>query len=76
METSVGTARSTWESLLKGVRSELDRTQNDERSSIGPSCPTLLIVGFVRLVRHGVAAFPVAVEHGTELGDDIGIASR
>ena len=60
--------------LLEGRRAQLDRAEDDERAVVGAAGAALLLVELVGVVGDEVAGLPVAVEHGLELVDDVGVA--
>ncbi len=62
--------------FLKGVRTQLDRTQDHLRAGVSPSDTGSLVVEVGRVVGHEVAARPVALEDRGELGDHVGVAGR
>ena len=60
--------------LLEGRRAQLDRAEDDEGAVVGAAGAGLLLVELVGVVGDEVAGLPVAVEHGLELVDDVGVA--
>ena len=60
--------------LLERVGPQLDRAEDDLWAGVGPAGRAPLLVELVGVVGDEVAALPVAVEHGGELGDDVGVA--
>ena len=60
--------------LLEGRRAQLDRTEDDEGAVVGSVVAALLLVELGGVVGDEVAGLPVAVEHGLELVDDVGVA--
>ena len=62
--------------LLKGMRSELDRAEDDPRTTVGATGPTQLFVEPRVFVRDEIAVRPIAREHRGELREDVGIACR
>lgn len=60
--------------VLEGVRSQLDRAQDHVRAGVGAPGARLLVLELLGVEWETVAAGPVALEHGAELGDHVGIA--
>lgn len=63
------------EAFLERLRTEFDRAENDVGAAVSPAASAQLVLELRWVVVDEVAAFPVAVEHGTELGNDVGVSS-
>ena len=70
-DSSICSSSRSW----NGTRPQLDRAEDHVRARVGPSGALAARPSNCSgVVRHEVAARPVAVEHRAELGDDVGVA--
>src|SRR3546814_9849146 len=60
--------------LLEWRRAQLDGAEDDEGAAVGSAGAGLLLLELIGVVRNEVPSLPVAVEHGLELVDDVGVA--
>ena len=58
------------------MRPQLDRAQQHQRAAIRSAGAFALLIELRWVVRHEVAGLPIALEHGGELGEHGGVASR
>lgn len=61
------------EAFLERLGAEFDRAEDDVWAAVSSAASAKLVLELRWLVVDEVAALPVAVEHGTELGDDVGV---
>ena len=62
--------------LLERFEAKLDGTEDDDGPGVGAAGSFGLVVELFRVVGNEVAALPVALEDGLELGEDVGVAGR